>query len=352
MNVTLKDIANELDLSINTVSRALRDMPDVNRDTKKLIRETAQRMGYRKNLAASRLRTKRSNMLGLVLTDFENPAMSQIIRGADDIAKRTGYTLMVGCSNENAEDEEAVVSKMLAQGIDGLLILPSMLNEKLLDQIESEDVPYVLAVRKYEGRRSNIVRSDDLIGAAAVAEHLYQLGHRQFLYVCGLKHSYSALQRYLGFLNKVREYGLDRPAVDIIDCDGSCADAQRVMQEWLSQQSGNQLPVTAVFAFSDYVACGVYAALQGSGLRVPEDISIVGYDNNEFSSLITPQLTTVDNHLFEQGRQSAIRLLNLINRQNSGMTTEAQERISAPELIIRASTAPPPEALPYISAKR
>ena len=337
MAVTQKDIADKLNLSINTVSRALRGLPDISRETRASVLQVAKELGYRKNLAASRLRTNRSHVLGVAITDYGNPVMSELIRGAESVAKRAGFTLMLGSTNENKEDEKALIESMLAQGVDGILLLPSMLNEGLLDTIEKEGVPYVLAVRKYEGRVCNMVRSDDLGASAEVAQYLYGLGHREFLYVSGLEYLSSSRERYEGFCRGLAQNGLSPAHVRTIACDGSRADAYRVMRQWMEEQGGT-LPVTAIFAFSDYVACGIYAALREKGIRVPEDVSIVGYDNNEFSHILVPALTTVDNHFYDIGRRAMGRLLAVLLRPEG---KELKEYVNQPELVLRDSTAAP-----------
>lgn len=336
MAITQKDIAKKLNLSINTVSRALRDMPDIRAETRQLIQATASEMGYRKNLAASRLRTNCSHLLGVVVPDFSNPAIGTFIHGVEAIAKQSGFTLMLGSTKETREDETAVISSMLAQGVDGFVLIPSMLNEPILDQIEHSGTPYVLAMRSYPGRRCNAVRSNDQIGGALVAQHLYAQGHRHFLYVSGLDYISSARERYEGFLSVLRGKGLDSSALQVLRCNGTRAGACRAVSDWLQQTSS--LPAaTAIFAFSDYVACGVYEALRARQLQIPEDVSVVGYDNNEFANLLIPPLSTVDNDFFEMGRRSMERLLLLMQNPD----TAPMDQITLPELVLRGSTSAP-----------
>lgn len=336
MPVTQKDIARQLGLSINTVSRALRSMPDVSEATRQQVQAMAGKMGYYKNLAASSLRTRQSNILGVVVTDFRNPSMGDIIHGAELVAKRSGYTLMLGSTNEIAEDESRLVESMLSQNVDGLLLIPSMLNEQLLSRIEHEQVPYVLAARRYPGHPCSAVCGDDFAGGAAAAAHLLSLGHRSFLYVSGLAHISSARDRRDGFVSQLRQHGLDEQALQTIVCDGGRESAQCVTEQWLRSSSGHP-SATAIFVFSDYAACGVYAALKAAGLRIPEDVSVVGYDNNEYSSFLTPPLTTVDSHFYQLGQLAMERLIAIL--RSPGEPPCAQ--IDMPELVLRESTAAP-----------
>lgn len=341
MSATLKDIANTLNLSINTISRALRDMPDISRETRKLVKDTAERLGYRKNLAASRLRTNQSHILGVVVTDISNPSFSGIVKGAEEQSKAAGYTIMLGNTNENEADEAAVVAGMLEHGVDGILLVPSMHNHNILSQIEDANVPYVLAIRKFPDVQTEIVRNDDIHGASALADYLYTLGHRRFLYVSGFWHISSNQERYHGFLSYLKDKGLPDDAVQIIKCDGTRIGTYNAMQEWISKYEKKELPVTAIFAFNDYMVGSIYLVLKEHNIRIPEDISIVGYDNNEFSGLLEPSLTTVDNHFFDIGKQAAARLINIIHDPDKEQTKNPKETIIMPDLVIRNSAAPP-----------
>jgi len=341
LSVTLKDIAGELNLSVNTISRALRDMPDISPETKRLVRETAKRAGYHRNMAASRLRTKHSQILGVVVTDIRNPAYSGLVKGAEAQGKEQGYTIMLGNTHEDAADEAEVVGGMLEHGVDGILLVPTMRNREILRQIEEEKLPYVLAVRKFDGISAEIVRNDDLSGAAALAEYLYQLGHRRFLYVSGYWHISSVEERYRGFLSCLQSHGLPEEALQILNCDGSRGGTYNAVRDWLAGKDKNSLPVTAIFAFNDYMVGGIYQALREHSVRVPEDISVVGYDNNEYSDILEPQLTTVDNHFYEIGRAAAARLTEIIGRTDANNRRTPEDIVIMPELIVRKSAAPP-----------
>lgn len=339
MAITLKDIAHELDLSINTVSRALRDMPDISPSTKKLVRDTASRLGYRKNLAASRLRTNRSYCIGLVVPDITNPSFNYVIRGVESVTRAEGYTIMLGNTNEDASDEEAVISSFLVQGVDGMIIVPTMRNEKVLSIIESAGMPYLLALRKFPSIQKEIVRTDDLRGSYNLAEYLYKLGHRKFLYVAEPWVISSTHERYNGFLSCLRSYGLGEDSLELLESDSKSSEV--VFTEWLDSLPDGKLPVTAIFAFCDKLASRIIYILKNRGYRVPEDVSVVGYDNNEYAALIDPPLTTVDSHLFEIGRISANRLLEIIQYSKDPAVTTTRETIIIPELAIRNSAIPP-----------
>ena len=335
MSVTLKDIANELHLSATAVSRALRNMPDIGPETTRLVKETAERLGYRTNLAARYLKTNKSMMLGMVVTDICNPVFSLMYKGVEKVCKETSYTLMLGNSNENAQGEGAIIQNMLEHGVEGIFLVPSMQNKNVLVQLEESGVPYVILQRKFEKESFHYVQSDDYEGGYLAAKHLYQLGHRKFLYISGPKHISSAKERYNGFLKYLIEQGLTKESVQILECDGTRNGGYKATKKWLEQHDNlNQLKATAIFCFSDYVAYGVYSAMQKCNLRIPDDISVIGYDNNEYSDMTLPGLTTIDIHPYKIGKQAARMMFELINNQEN----EKSELVIKPKLVVRDST--------------
>ena len=340
MRTTLKDVANELNLSVNTVSRGLRNMPDISPATRQLIHETAQRLGYQRNLAASQLRTNRSYVLGIVVPDYINPSMGRTIDGAEFVARMHGYTLMTGSTRESPEIEEQTVGRLLEQGVDGLILVPTLLNPDLLQKIESTQTPYGLAFRKYAGHRSNSICCDDRLGGRLVAQALYEHGHRSFLYVASTRAQQVSMERFNGFSGKLMELGVSSEKIHVIVSNGSRRDAHNAVSLWAEEFSpGQKFPATAIFAFSDYTAFGVCAALREKGIRVPDDISVIGYDNNEFTDIIGAPMCTVDGHILTISKGAAQMLIDIIKRSGEDPAVEPQEVILQPELVWRQSVA-------------
>lgn len=334
MSVTLKDIAEELNVSINTVSRALRDMPDISQETTCLVKETALRLGYRKNLAASCLKTAKSMMLGIVVPDICNPVFSYMYKGIELACNETDYTLMLGNSNGDPEKESKILLNMLDHGVDGIFLVPGMKDGQVVEVLKNAEIPYVLLQRRYAGVETNIVQSSDYEGGRLAAEHLYGLGHRSFLYISAPMYISSAKERYDGFAAYLRQQGMPDPVIEVLECDSTRNGGYRAAKEWLGSKDGSS--ATAIFCFSDYMAYGVYEAITEAGLKVPGDISVIGYDNNEYSEMIYPPLTTVDMLPFEIGSKSAEKMLVLLdNREELG---ESPETILSPKLILREST--------------
>lgn len=340
MRITLKDVASELNLSINTVSRGLRDMPDISPATRKLVKETARRLGYQRNLAASQLRTNRSYILGIAVPDYGNPTMGKIIDCAEFVARMHGYTLMTGTTRETPEIEERTVGRLLEQGVDGLILVPTLLNISLLKKIESTGTPYVLAYRRYPEYHCNYICCNEFLGGQLVAQALYDHGHRDFLYIASTRAQQISIERFNGFSSKLQELGVSPERIHVIVSNGSRRDAEHAVSLWAEQCApGKHFPATAVFAFSDYTAFGVASALRAKGIRIPEDISVIGYDNNEFSTVVGPAMCTVDNHIVDIGKNSAQMLIDILNRPNDALLSQPQEIIYQPELVWRNSVA-------------
>ncbi len=344
MPVTLKDIADELNVSVNTVSRALRDMPDIGPSTTHLVKETANRLGYRKNLAARYLKVNKSMMLGIVVTDICNPVFSSMYKGIESICEQIKYTLMLGNSNENSEEECAIINNMLEHGADGIFLVPSMKDTRILSTLKNANVPYIMLQRKFPGQSTHYIQSSDFQGGYFAAEHLFGLGHRSFLYVSAPLYISSARERYEGFVSYLKERHLGEDCVRILECDNMGSGINQNVKKYLESFQGKPLPITAIFCFSDYMAHGVYSAINDCGLRVPEDISVVGYDNNEYSSMMLPPLTTIDIRPFEVGERAARMMFHLINA--SGEEPVSPDAVIAPLLVLRHSTAAPRSILP------
>lgn len=344
MPITLKDIAEELNVSINTVSRALRDMPDIGQETTSLVKETAIRLGYRKNLAASSLKTAKSMMLGIIVPDICNPVFSYMYKGIEKVCNETNYTLMLGNSGGDSDKECRVLENMLDHGVDGIFLVPGMKDSQVLERLKNADIPYVILQRKFPGIDANIVRSSDFEGGYLAAQHLYELGHRSFLYISAPMYISSARERYDGFLAYLKEQGVSESVMEVLERDSTRKGGYEAAKKWLGQQTQcrqesqagkGELKTKAIFCFSDYMAYGVYAAIAEANLQVPEDISVVGYDNNEYSGMINPPLTTVDMFPFEIGLRSAENMFALLNGEEE---RTRRDSVVTPRIILRKST--------------
>lgn len=331
--ITLKDLAKELNLSINTVSRALRDMPDIKDETKQRIREVAEKMNYRTNLAASMLRTHRSRAIGVVVSDILNPVFSGMVKGIEFAAKKANYSMILSDSDENYEEEVSAIENMFQRNVDGIILFPTMVNDGTARKLLEKEIPFVLVGRKFHNLSTNLVINDDMQGGYLAAEHLYSKGHRKFLYIGGPMHMSSSTDRLDGFKQYLIGQGISTDAIEVHETNASWQSGYDVMSKLVKRGFG----ATCAFVFSDFLALGVLKALRENKINVPSDMAVMGYDDIDLCELMVPSLTTIDLSKFRLGS----RALDLLLQQISAAPSNAgkfQQIIMEPRLIVREST--------------
>ena len=339
--VTLKDLAKELNLSINTVSRALRDMPDIGKETKEIVRKAAESMNYRTNLNAAALRTNLSKTIGAVVSDISNPVFAGMIKGISVKCREAGYTMLLANTSENYDEEQEAVKSMLRHKVDGIILFPSMKGKSPVQELLAKKIPFILVGRYFSDLSTNVVINDDVLGGNIAAEHLYGRGHRSFLYIAGSLQISSSRERLEGFRQYLETKGLGPECITVYETDATWRGGYTTMKNIISETGGGaqglRKTATAIFAFSDFVAIGVLKALRDSDIKVPEDMALIGYDDIDFCELTVPELTTVDLSKFRLGRRATELLIQEIN---SGVSKERRFRymILEPRLIVRKST--------------
>ena len=339
--VTLRDVAIEAGVSVNAASRALREMPDIGAETKDKIREAAARLGYRKNQAAVRLKTNRSQQIGLIVGDVLNPFVGCLLRGVERVCLRSGFSVMLSNTNCDPSEEEARVRSFIDLGVDGILILPCDRSPKscqrIVQMLDDEKFPYLLTSARYPGVETSFVMSDDVKGGYLAAEHLYGLGHRRFALLFQNTKTSPVRGRIEGFEQYLREQGLE-PAqcIRYPQWPNNALEPSAAIGELLM----GARDYTAIFCYCDYFAADVYPALYAAGLRIPEDISVMGYDNVHMSSCLWPQLSTINIDGEVLGEVSARELMQIIESPYEGIQMRRQI-VFQPSLVVRGSTAPP-----------
>jgi len=330
MTVTIRDVAREAGVSISTVSRALAAPEQVAEATRTLVQATATRMGYRPNRNARSLITGRNGSIGLVVPDLENPFFGSVCKGVQARARAAGYTVFVADTDEDPTVEAEIVRSLTKQ-VDGVILCSARTTDKVIRQLATE-TPLVLANRYLEGVASIIF--DNRAGLLMVMRHLVALGHRRIAYAAGPLASWSNSERAAAFAQVGREQ--DDLGLELIEL-GNFAPyfSGGVQAADLAVASG----ATAVVAYNDIMALGVIDRLRQRGLTLPEDMSVTGFDNVAVSTLVRPNLTTVDLPRVQMGRMSVDTLLDFV--------LERREASDAPvhqlpvDLVIRESSAVP-----------
>lgn len=326
-NVTIKDVAALADVSFATVSRAIADRPEISEATKARVREACAQLGYVPNAAAKGLAGRATQTIGLIVPDISNPFFSDIATAIEQTAAQHSYRVLLSNSLRDPELEYQAIDNFLARQVDGLLISPaSPLTQAQHSQLLGNMPCVYLGVNHDE--TCSYVMSDNESGAYAATNYLLQLGHRDILFVGGRETSRTRQLRLRGFYRAMEDAGLQGRDVAVAESIG-------VMKQWGTDQAlellADPLP-DAVFAFSDTIALRIMEAAEMRGIRIPEDISLVGYDNISFSALPRIHLTTVSQKKFRLGAIAVERLIEKIQGKQE-KTTDVLDA----ELVIRST---------------
>jgi LacI family transcriptional regulator len=325
--VSARDVARMAGVSVSTVSRALTPGGQVSAATRDRVTDAASRLGYRPDPTARGLRLGRTHSIGLMVPDLENPYFASVTKGVQARARAAGYALFVGDSDEDPAAEPELVAEF-ARRVDGLLLASPRSDDATLQGAVAE-IPAVLISRDIDGMAS--VAVDDADGIAQVMGHLHALGHRRVGLAAGPANSWSGTRRVTG-MRHAAELLDDVELVELGSfppyfTGGIAAADHAVARE-----------VTAVVTFNDLMALGVLDRLRGRGVRVPEDMSVVGFDDVPLATLVTPTLTTVRVPRAGLGRRAVDMLVAGIDGVDAG--TAARHRLPV-EIVIRGSTGVP-----------
>jgi DNA-binding LacI/PurR family transcriptional regulator len=331
--VTIKDIAHMLGLSVSTVSRALRKHPDISLETRNQVIELAQKLNYEPNALALSLRKSRSNIIGVIIPEIVHHFFSSVIGGIEDYAYNQGFRVMVCQSNENYNREVLNAQALLSNRVDGLLVSvsKSTLNFDHLRSFISQGVPLVFFDRICAEIESHRVVTDDEFGSFLATEHLIKTGCRNIAHYAAPQNLLIGQGRLIGYKKALSEYGLKLNEEIIIHCD------TREMALEMSSGFIQQHPeVDAVFAVNDSTAIACMQVLQRMGKRIPEQISVIGFGDGPNALIASPPLTTIEQKGYAIGEEAVHLLIDEIH----GNSPEGvfKNKVITPSLIVREST--------------
>ena len=333
--VTLKDVAFKVGVHSSTVSRVLnpatKDM--VTEEIANKILSTVAEMGYRPNTFAQSLKTNRSYTVGVMVPDLTNPSFALIIKGIDNMLEAHGYSVIVANTYNLEEKQKSTLEKFRERHVDGLIIATAKRKEELIDDCIREGTPFVQAVRASENINVCSVVSDELIGGNMVISHLAHLGHKEIAYIAGPQFISTGFARYQGFLQGMKNAGLDVDQELTVFCDTFSEEEGR---NAASKLLALDKKITAVYVGNDIMALGAYDELEARGIKCGKDISIVGFDDMPFADKFNPPLTTVHTPMVNIGTEAARILIDKINDNNIPARTIKLK----PDLIVRNSTGP------------
>jgi DNA-binding LacI/PurR family transcriptional regulator len=327
----MEDVARAAGVSRALVSLAMRGSPKVSAERRERVLRAAAKLGYRPNAMARGLASRRTRTIGVLLNELHNPFYAEIMDGIDDGAARHEYRVLIGTGGRRSRGEQAALEAFLELRADGIVLVGARLPTRDILAAAAAS-PVVLVARGIRSLLIDSITNDERAGARLVVSHLVGLGHRRIAHVDGGAGAGAGARRE-GYRQAMREHGL---ADEIRILPGDYTDAAGVRAAVRVLES-NDLP-TAVFAANDFVAAGLIDRLEEAGLRVPDDLSVVGYDNTFLAALHHMSLTTINQPRPDMGRR-AIEVL--VERMEDGRTSPVHERV-APSLVVRDSTAPPP----------
>lgn len=327
--ITIKDIARELNISVSTVSRALRDTYDVSKETKTKVREKAAELKYKPNLNARGLSQGRTHNIGIILPFITNYYFSTVITGIQKTAYLHGYNIVLFVTNDSSEREIDIVRNLSVSSMDGILISTCCSQSDHIEEIASKGIPIVFFDRTGNAEGSKVMQ-DDYNGAFEATSHLIQQGYRQIVYIAGPKGQFFTENRLKGYIGALSAHGLPVQKEWIIHSGFS--------QEHREENTNRLLDLhnrpDAIFAVNDRKAIGSMLALKKNQIKIGPEIGVVGFTNDPVSMIISPTLTTVAEPAFDIGRISLELLLEHIQKKSF----EPREVILPGELIIRESS--------------
>jgi DNA-binding LacI/PurR family transcriptional regulator len=329
---TIKDIAKRLDVSISTVSRALRDAPDINDNTKQAVKRLAEEMNYQPNRLAVSLRQKQTHTIGVIVPNLDY-VLSTMVKGIDEAALEAGYTVMVCQSNESFGREILNTKRLLDSLVDGFIISVSSETKSYdhFKKIRERNIPIVLFDRVAPDLMAPSVKLDNEYGGFLATEHLIRNGYRRIAILAGPENMGISNQRMSGYLSALRKYKIRKDPTLIMHCGFNQDSALMAARELLASKDRPD----AFFTISDRLALGAMQAIKEKGLSMPDDIGLVGFNNEPVTSLVTPQISSVDMPAFEIGKAAAKIFIQVLN--NDG-PSDQQELILKPVLFARRSS--------------
>ncbi len=302
------------------------------------VASAAKELGYRPNRVARALRMDRSSSVGLLIPDISNPAYPPIVRGLEDALRPSGISVLLASTDNDARREVELVSAMIDHRVDGLLLATATTKYPPLQTLLAAKIPVVLLNRSTDDLAVPLVRGDDQKGIRLAVQHLVALGHRHIAHLAGTDSVSNGFDRRQAFVASMKEAGLDVDPAAIVSADQFRGPVGVDLGVALAGELLNRkVPFTAVIAANDLLAIGCYDVFKTANIRIPEDISVVGYNDVYLVDRLSPPLTTVRHPLYEIG----VRAGRLMMERFAGAENEAMTIALATTLIVRGSTAPP-----------
>lgn len=331
---TIKDIANVLGLTPSAVSKALNDHPRISEKTKISVKQVAKNLNYQPNHLASALRKGKSNLVGVIIPKANSNFFSAVLESIENVLHEKGYNIIISQSYESFKKECSNIDALLFTQVDG--IIASLANEttdfSYYEKIKEKGIPLILFDRGENSIGVDYIGIDDYKSSHLIVDHLVAQGCKRIAHIAGFSHTRIFKNRIRGYEDALEKHGMPHKKELIVESNLRIDDGRRIMEQLLTLEKRPD----AVYAAGDYAALGALQVLQEQNIKVPDEIAIVGFSNEPFTSLVNPPITTIEQHSTEIGRLTAEAFLRRIEEADTPPTLN--KTILDAELVVRASS--------------
>jgi DNA-binding LacI/PurR family transcriptional regulator len=332
---TITEIANQLGVSPSTVSRALNNHPAISKKTKKTVLKLAKKLNYQPNLLALNLLRKKTNTIGVIVPEITSYFFSSVINGIQDLVKPLGLNMIIGQSNESYEEEKSIVQTFASIRVDGFLISPSSESKNFdhLKMLMNNNIPLVIFDRDCEGINVDKVFVDEYKGAFQAVEYLIITGCKRIAHIAGQQTLSTARHRLKAYKDALKKHNMPVLEDYVVECNGFTPEHGIDPTKKLLNLPN---PPDAIFTINDGIAIGAMYVIKDLGIKIPDEISVIGFDDSPHSPYFKPSLSTVWQPTYEMGMLSARILMKRINTAND--LSKIRVELLFPELVVRGSS--------------
>jgi LacI family transcriptional regulator len=331
---TIKDIANVLNISAAAVSKALHDDSRISEKTKKAVKQVAKNLNYQPNHLASALRKGKSNLVGVIVPRTNSNFFSSVIQNIEEVLNKAGYNIIITQSNESYKKECANIDTLLFTQVDG--IIASMANETVdlnyYEKIKSKGIPLILFDRGENDLNVDYIGINDYDSSHMIVEHLVKQGCKRIAHIGGFKRTRIFNNRIRGYIDALKKHDLPMDNELLIESSLTTEDGQDKMKQLLDLKNRPD----AVYVAGDYAALGALQVLNDRGIKMPQDIALVGFGNEPFTAMVSPTISSIEQHSAEIGQQAAKTFLK--HAKQKSFTQTLNKIILNAELVVRASS--------------
>jgi len=331
---TIKDIANVLNISPAAVSKALHDDSRISDKTKKAVNQIAKNLNYQPNHLASALRKGKSNLVGVIVPRTNSNFFSSVIQNIEEVLNKEGYNIIITQSNESYKKECRNIDTLLFTQVDG--IIASMANETInleyYEKVKSKGIPLILFDRGENNLNVDYIGINDYESSHMIVEHLVKQNRKRIAHIGGYKHTRIFNNRIKGYLDALKKHNLPLDNELLIESSLTTKDGREKMTQLLNLKNRPD----AVYVAGDYAALGALQVLNEQGINMPNDMALVGFGNEPFTAMVTPSITSVNQHSADIGKQAALTFLEYTKQDT--ITQTLNKKILDAELIVRDSS--------------